>query len=108
VREFVNYLMFVDEKPLASPVRGTSGFAEKFSAEGPQDSKGRSLRDFDLHTRLMKYRCSYMIYSDAFDGMPKAAKDAVYKKMREVLRGFPAEERDAIVSILRETKRDWN
>jgi hypothetical protein len=105
VREFVDYLLFVDEKPLPSPVRGTSGFVEKFSAQGPRDSKGRSLRDFDLKTRLMKYRCSYMIYSDGFEGMPAAAKDAVYERMREVLRGFPAADRDAVVSILRETKK---
>lgn len=105
VREFVDYLLFVDEKPLPSPVRGTSGFAERFSAEGPRDSKGRSLRDFDLSHRLMKYRCSYMIYSAAFDGMPEAAKEAVYKRMWAVLAGFPAGDREAVAGILRETKK---
>ena len=60
--EVVDYMLFVDEAPL-SGVRGTSGFAESFSARGPRDSKGRSLRDLDLQRRLFTYPCSYMIYS---------------------------------------------
>ena len=69
-------MLFVDEAPLEG-VRGSSGFAESFSARGPRDSKGRSLRQLDLQTRLLRYPCSYMIYSDAFDALPAAAKTAV-------------------------------
>lgn len=110
VREFVDYLLFVDEAPLPGKVRGTSGFAEKFSSNGPRDSAGRSLRELDLTRRLMKYPCSYMIYSEAFDGMPLAAKDAVYRRMWRVLSGkepygrLSAEDRKAVIGILRETK----
>jgi hypothetical protein len=54
-----------------------------------------------------------MIYADAFDGLPAAAKEAIYKRMWQVLSGadrsqkyarltLPA--RQAIVEILRETK----
>jgi hypothetical protein len=104
VREFVDYLLFVDEAPLPSKVRSTSGFAEKFSAEGPRDRAGRSLRELDLTHRLMKYPCSYMIYSDAFDGMPQAAKDAVYRRMWQVLSSAGTADRRAVIDILRETK----
>ena len=68
VQELVDYMLFVDEAPLTDTIKGTSGFAETFAAEGPQDARGRSLRQLDLTRRLMKYPCSYMIYSGAFDG----------------------------------------
>jgi hypothetical protein len=113
-RELVDYMFFVDESPLTSRVQGTSGFAEKFSSEGPFDSKGRSLRQFDLQRRLMRYPCSFMIYSDAFDGLPDEAKDAVYQRMWKILSGqergkryakLTFGDRRAIVEILRDTKR---
>jgi len=111
--ELVDYLLFVDEAPLTDKIRGTSGFAEKFVAEGPIDSKGRSLRQLDLEHRLMKYPCSYMIYSAAFDGLPPEAKDAIYKRLWQVLSGndkgakytrLSFGDRQAIVGILRDTK----
>ena len=33
--EVVDYLLFVDEAQLTEPVRGASGFAERFSSSGP-------------------------------------------------------------------------
>ena len=112
-RDLVDYLLFVDEAPLTGPVKGGSGFTERFAKAGPRDKQGRSLRDFDLRRRLFQYPCSYMIYTPAFDGMPALAKDAVYSRMWEVLSGrekqpryralSPADRR-AIVEILRETK----
>lgn len=110
----VDYMLFVDEPPLTSKVQGTSGFAEKFSSEGPADSEGRSLRQFDLQHRLMRYPCSYMIYSDAFDALPDDAKSAVYERMWKILSGQEEQkkyanltftDRKAIVEILRATKR---
>ena len=38
--------------------------------DGCGDVAGRSLRDFDLTTRLFKYPCSFLIYSPQFDGLP--------------------------------------
>src|ERR1700723_49038 len=113
-RELADYMLFADEKPLPSKVEGTSGFAEKFSSEGPNDSKGRSLRQFDLQQRLMRYPCSYMIYSSAFDALPEDLKDATYARIWRILSGeergkryaaLTLKDRRAIVEILRETKR---
>jgi hypothetical protein len=113
-RDLVDYLLFVDEAPLVGRMTGGSGFAEVFTSHGPRDSQGRSLRDLDLELRLFRYACSYMIYTPAFDALPSAAKDAVYGRLWEVLSGREAgaryqtlslENRRAIVSILRETKR---
>ena len=71
----------------SSGVSGTSGFAESFSTRGPRDSKGRSLRDLDLKQRLFTHPCSYMIYSDAFEQLPPAAKRAIYARLWDVLSG---------------------
>ena len=113
VRELVDYMLFVDEAPLANKIAGTSGFTEKFSAEGPHDKLGRSLRQLDLEHHLMKYPCSYMIYSEAFDGLPIEAKNAAYERLWRILSGGEKDpkyarltfaDRQAIVGILRETK----
>jgi hypothetical protein len=113
--ELADYLLFVDEWPLPARVEGNSGFTEKFSAEGPRDSQGRSLREFDLEHRLMRYPCSYMIYSAGFDGLPAELKAAIYKRMWQILSGqehapkyarlSPAD-RQAVIEILRDTKAD--
>ena len=114
--EVVDYLLFIDETKLTDRVRGGSGFAERFSAIGPRDRKGRSLHELDLNRRLMKYPCSYLIYSPAFAALPPSAKDPIYKRLWEVLSGQDSDERyrsalsladrQAIVEILRDTKKD--
>ena len=114
--DVVDYLLFVDEAPFVGAMQGSSGFAEWFAKQGPRDAQGRSLREFDLRRRLFKYPCSYMIYTPAFDALPAAAKDAVYTRMWEVLSGrekrqpyaarLSATDRQAIVEILRATRKD--
>jgi hypothetical protein len=112
-RDLVDYMLFVDEAPLVGPVKGGAGYEAIFAAQGPRDMKGRSLRDLDLRRRLLRYPCSYMIYTPAFDGLPARAKDAVYARLWEVLSGrekapryrsLTLADRQAIVEILRETK----
>jgi hypothetical protein len=113
--ELVDYMLFVDEAPLPGAILGSSGFAQRFAALGPRDSQGRSLRDFDLRRRLFRHPCSYMIYTDAFDALPAAAKEAVYSRLGQILsggetapryRGLSAADRRAILQILRDTKKD--
>jgi hypothetical protein len=108
-------MLFVDEAPLPGPIAGTSGFAEYFAAQGPRDRRGRSLRELNLQDRLLKYPCSYLIYSAPFDAMPAAAKAAVYERLWEVLSGedrsapyrrLSAADRQAILEILLDTKED--
>jgi hypothetical protein len=83
----VEYMLFANEVPLTDRIRGTSGFARQFAAIGPRDSRGRSLRDFDLRTRIFKYPCSYLIYSESFDALPEPAKQYVYHRLLQVLTG---------------------
>lgn len=83
--KLVRYLLFSDEFSLTSPVRGTSDFAREFSSRGPRDSQGRSLRDFDLQTRMFRYPCSFLIYSEAFDSLPEPMLDAIYTRLATIL-----------------------
>jgi hypothetical protein len=112
--ELVDYMLFVDEAPLPSAVRGVSGFTKEFPSKGPRDSKGRSLRDLDLTRRLLRYPCSYMIYTEAFDALPPAALAIVYERMWAILSGAATNteyvklsqaDRRAVIEILRETKQ---
>jgi hypothetical protein len=109
------YMLFGDEIRLTDPIEGTSAFASEFAARGPCDSKGRSLRDLDLKTRLFRFPCSYLVYSNSFNSLPGPAKDRVYERLWEILTGqktgkddpsLAIADREAIVEILRETKPD--
>lgn len=115
VEELVDYLLFVDESPLPGPITGPTAFSKTFSSSGPRDSRGRSLRELDLTRRLLKYPCSYLIYSEPFDALPAAARTAIYQRLWNVLNGQVTEERyriltpddrTAILEILRDTKTD--
>ena len=118
IDELVGYMLFGDEAPLREPVAGVSGFTKTFPQRGPRDKQGRSLRDFDLKTRLFRYPLSYMIYSAAFDGMPGFVRDRIYQRLYAILTGqdaspsvgglslknLSAEDRRAILEIVRQTK----
>ena len=107
-KEIADYMLFADEAPLAAPLESGGGYAAAFLAMGPKDSKGRSLRELDLRRRMMKYPLSYLIYSEAFDGLPREGRDAVYRRLWAVLNGemrsLTEADRGAVLEIVRETK----
>ncbi|MBM3737053.1 MAG: hypothetical protein FJW39_14825 [Acidobacteria bacterium] len=109
----LQYMLFRDEAPLRGPVKGTSGFAADFAKSGPRDTRGRSLRELDLKTRMFRYPCSYLVYSPAFDELPREVKLHLYQRLWEVLNGrdtsklyadMKAEDRRAVAEILMDTK----
>ena len=113
IDELVAYMLFAEETPLKAPVVGVSTFTKTFPQWGPRDRQGRSLRDFDMKTRMFRYPLSYMIYSPAFDGIPDWARDLIYRKLFDVLTGKNTRERFARISpadrtsvleIVRDTK----
>lgn len=81
----VSHLMFTDELQLESSIQGTSSFQKDFQALGPFDGQQRSLRQFDLQTRLFKYPCSYMIYSKTFGELPSEIRDYVLGQIKREL-----------------------
>jgi len=111
--EVASYMLFANEARMLEPIAGVSSFTKTFPERGPRDKQGRSLRDFDLKTRLFRYPLSYMIYSPSFDALPEVAKAQVYRRIYDVLSGkdaggefkrLTAEDRQAILEIVRETK----
>jgi hypothetical protein len=114
-REAVDYLLFVDAVPLPGRIQPSTTFASRFAAQGPRDKQGRTLRQLELSKRLMRYPCSYMIYSPAFEALPADAKDALYRRMWEILSGEDTDkkynrlsraDKRTIIEILRDTKND--
>ena len=113
--QLIRYLLFRDEAPLAEPIQGSTKFADWFQNRGRKDSQGRSLRDWNLETRLMKYRLSDLIESELFDNLPGDVKKRIYQKLWEGLSAenpvepfdhLPEEERQAILEITSELKDD--
>ena len=113
VDAFLKYLLFTEEAPLSSPVNGNPEFAKAFESRGPRDKQGRSLREFNLQTRLFKYPCSYLIYSEAFDHLPEPTKAHLYQRLWDILTNkdaspafqkLSADTKRAILEILAETK----
>lgn len=86
-RRVADAMLFARAAPLNGTMKGSTRFAEEFSARGPKDAKGRSLRDFDLETRLFRYPLSFLIYSEAFTALPSAARGLVYDRIAAVLDG---------------------
>lgn len=112
IESLVTYMVYADEAEL-EPVKGNTTFTKTFQERGPKDKQGRSLRDFDLQTRMFRYPVSYMVYTEAFDSIPASARDRIYKQLFDVLSGknatgkyarLAAADRLAALEILRETK----
>jgi hypothetical protein len=112
---FLRYLLFVEEAPLASPINASENFIEAFQRNAKRDSKGRSLKDLDLKTRLFRFPCSFLLDSEAFRKMPAMVREAILAKLHQVLLGenpdrtfesLSLPDRQAILEILKATAPD--
>lgn len=111
-QEIVDDLLFRSEAPLPAGVAGASGFQQAFLRNARRTADGQSLKDFSLHGRLFRNRCSYLIYSEAFLQLPAQLKRRVYARLARALAEtdpdaryayLQTEERRRIKAILRET-----
>jgi hypothetical protein len=116
LQDLLKGMLFVDAAQFTAPISGDPKFVAQFASRAVRDPQGRSLRDFDLTRRLFRYPLSYLIYSAAFDALPNEAKTAFYRQLDGMLRGagqsaeladLSAEDRNAILEILRATKPDF-
>jgi hypothetical protein len=115
-REFAGYLLFEGEAGPLSPLTPKPEFAASLAAHVPKDHLGRSFGQLDMDQRMLRYPCSYMIYSDAFEALPASVKQAIYRQMIETLsKDIPhtlktarvVADRRAVLEILRDTKPDF-
>jgi hypothetical protein len=112
-RALTRYLLFADEVPLPTGgIAGDGEFKREFASVRRIGPGGASLKDFDLRTRLFQYRCSYMIYSLAFQGLPPEIKQRVFTRLAQALDTakpdkeyayLPAPEKQSIRGILKAT-----
>ncbi|MEQ1861279.1 MAG: hypothetical protein ABMA13_15260 [Chthoniobacteraceae bacterium] len=112
-RIVTRYLLFADEAPLpAGGVAGDAAFKADFLRTRLAGPGGASLRDFDLKTRMFRHRCSYMIHSAPFHGLPPEMKQRIFRQLSAALNWtkpvaeyayLPTTEKQAIVGILRKT-----
>jgi len=110
----VEALLFKNEADLGDGLEGDEGFQRDFAARFPRTAAGDSLADFKLYRRIFKNRCSYMVYSAAFDGLPGRVKSAVISGLEDALTGdaeagahLPESEKRRIVAILAGTFPGW-
>jgi hypothetical protein len=114
VEELAEYLLFVDEAPLAFEVTPRPGLPEALAARAPADRQGRSCAQLDLTKRLLKYSCSYLLYSEAFTALPTDLRFAVYRSLFTLLERTPTtgsdrlspQDRRVIAEILRGTVKE--
>jgi hypothetical protein len=120
--KIVELLLFTGEYALQGDgVTGGDAFQIAFRRNRKTSTQGDSLKDFDLHTRMFKHRCSYMIHSATFKAMPELLKTRVYALLDDVLSGRSGGsdyahlgngERQTIRQILLETEPEiraaWN
>lgn len=108
----VRYLLFLDETPLPAPIVGNVEYRRWFEQQGVRDPQGRSLREFDLQTRMFKYRLSYLATASSFAALPAEPRGEVWKRIKVLLTSpetdeqsavIPAAERQAILEIVRAT-----
>jgi len=115
IRAFLRYLLFTEEAPLPSPLQPSAELVEAFEKNAKRDSKGRSLKDFELQTRLFRYPCSFLLDTDAVRSLPPELLQTVMKRLHAVLTGedthpdfekLKADDREAVLEILRDTAPD--
>jgi hypothetical protein len=85
--ELLKHLLFANEAKLTDQITGDPAFVEDFQANAKRDEEGRSLRDFDLKTRMFKHPCSYLIHSEAFESLPPQVLSYVQQRLIAILTG---------------------
>ena len=115
--KLIEALLFCNEAPLSAPLTGTSGLAQQFNADAPHDRNGRSLKDLNMQTRMLRYPCSYLIHSNAFKQLPPEILHTVLAKLKTILNNNSTDpkfahltpaDRTAILEILRDTEPTFN
>lgn len=109
----LDVLLYKDEAKLPDGgIKGSAEFVKAYQDGGRRTKDGRSLRDLDFKTRIARYRCTHLIYTDQFQKLPKPLYAQIVDRLGHILTDPQPEkryayladdERKAIASILQET-----
>ncbi len=110
-------MLLADEVQPTNSVSGSTECQSYFeSAEHPEATTyrgGRSLHELDLKTRMFKYPCSFLSYSDTFEVVPDRMSECFRSRLSEILlseqivkghENLDGRTRQTIVELLAETK----
>ena len=112
IDELVRYMLFQNEAKLPKQgIVGDAQYVEDFRRNRRPSRTGASLKDLELTTRLLKFRCSYMIYTRPWREMPFEIKAELLTRLHRALQNtndalsqhLPEFERLQILHILRDT-----
>ncbi len=83
--DVLGYLLFAQEASLPrSGVPGDPAFREAF-ARNRKPIGGHSLKDLDLQTRLLRFRCSYLVHTPFFDGLDPDLRRRILQDLDKAL-----------------------
>lgn len=79
----VEYALFAKEATLPETISfENSLFAKDFQGKGAELDP---LRQLNLKDRLLERRCSYMIRSRSFQGLPQELKDIIFSEIKDIM-----------------------
>lgn len=111
----LSYILFQDEEQLPNnQISIETKFIADFERAEKLNLGSKMLRKLNLQNRLFENRCSYMIFSSSFRGLPNVIKKSLFKKLNMILSSkqskLPSEysyldenERKQILLVLRQS-----
>lgn len=108
----VDRLLFRRAAALPDGIVRSESFIKGFTVDAKRSRAGDSLKDISLDGQLFRNRCSYLIYSESFLGLPDKLRNEVLDRLYTALTDdrpenryayLPKEERQRIYQILFET-----
>ena len=114
--EILEYMLFENELSIKGmEIRGKKEFNKAFSYTAPKTKDGKSLSELTFENSMVKYPCSWLIYSDSFKGLPVELKELVLQRLINILTGAEVpdkfihlrKQRQEIHSILLETHPEY-
>lgn len=85
--EILDYLLFESEVELnEGEISGDAAFQRDFTDFfAPKEPGGKALSELSFESKMTKYPCSWLIYSDSFSGLPKELKEIVINQLIKIL-----------------------
>jgi len=85
-QSLLSYILFKNEALLPeNKINSETQYVLDFENSSTRNQKGKDLRKLNLKTRLFNLRCSYMIFSNSFSGLPSVIKDCLINKLHLIL-----------------------
>lgn len=86
----LSYILFKDEAPFPkNKIDRSSEYINNFQSGKNNINEVHSLKKLNLQSRLFENRCSYMLFSNSFKGLPLQIKNHLISKLHFILTSNP-------------------